>query len=50
MVSSIQDHDTFDLLPIKEEEEKWQCCESPLTKYVHPKYHLNLIEPKCPQK
>ena len=49
MASSIEKHVTFDLPPIKEEE-KWQCRESPLTKYMHPKFHLNLIDPRHPQK
>ena len=49
MASSIDRHVTFDLQLIKEEE-KWQCFESPLKKYVHPKFHLNLIDPRCPQK
>ena len=48
MVSSIQDHVTFDSPPIKEE--KWQSHESPLVKCVHPKFHLNLIDPRCPQR
>ena len=49
MASSIKEHVTFNLPPIKEED-KWQCYESPLTKYVHPKFCLNLIDPRCPQK
>ena len=44
MASSIQDHVTFDLPPIKEEE-KWQCHESPLVKYVHPKFHIISLIP-----
>ena len=49
MVSSIKDNVIFNLPPIKEEE-KWQCYESPLAKYVHPKFCLNLIDPRHPQK
>ena len=36
-LKSIDKHVTFDSPPIKEEE-KWQCRESPLIKYVHPKF------------
>ena len=49
MVSSIKDHVTFDLPPIREEE-KGQFLESPLAKYMHLKFHLNLIDPRHPQK
>ena len=49
MVSSIEDNDTFNLPPIREEE-KGQFHESPLVKHVHPKFRLNLIDPRCPQK
>ena len=49
MSSSIDKHVTFDLPPIKEEEQ-WECYESPLTKYMHPKLCLNLIDPRRPQK
>ena len=49
MASSIQDHDTFDLPSIREEE-KGQYHQTPLVKCAHPKFHLNLIDPRCPQK
>ena len=49
MSSSINKTVTFNLPPIKEEE-KWDCYESPLTKYMHPKLRSNLIDPRHPQK
>ena len=49
MSSSIDKTVTFDLPPIKEEE-KWDCYESPLTKYMHPRLCSNLIDPRRPQK
>ena len=49
MVDSIQDHDTFDL-PTIIEEERWLCYEPPLTGCMHQKFRLYLIDAKHPQK
>ena len=49
MSSSIKKTVAFDLPPIKEEE-KMGCHKSPLRKYLHPKLHLHLIDPRCPEK
>ena len=49
MVDSIEDHDTFDL-PTITEEERWLCYEPPLTGGVHQRFRLYLIDPKHLQK
>ena len=49
MSSSIKKTVTFNLPPIKEEQ-KQDCDESPLRKYIHPKLHSNLIDPRCQEK
>ena len=47
--SSIKKTVTFDLPPIAEQEKR-DCHESPLIKYLHPSLHSNLIDPRCPEK
>ena len=47
--SSIKKTVTFDLPPI-EEEEIMDCHKSPLRKYLHPKLHSGLMDPRCPDK
>ena len=47
--SSIKKTVTFDLPPIAEEEKR-NCHESPLIKYLHPGLHSNLIDPRNPEK
>ena len=49
MVDSIENHDTFDLPTIREEE-RWLCYEPPVTECVHQRFCLYLIDPKYPQK
>ena len=39
---------TFNLPPIKEE--IMDCCNSPLRKYLHPKLHSHLMDPRHPDK
>ena len=47
--SSIKKTLTFDL-PSIEEEERMDCHKSPLRKYLHPKLHSCLIDPRHPEK
>ena len=49
MVDSIEDHDTFDL-PTITEEERWLCYEPSLIGGVHQRFRLYLIDPKHLQK
>ena len=46
--SSIKKTVTFDLPPIKEE--IMDCHKSPLRKYLHPKLHSHLMDPRHPDK